>query len=248
MEKVVWVERNTSILCFQIAKRKPLLIQLVHFQRMSHWSSWMPTISDFSIWWKGFWNRMWKLCARLLMSATWTRYEASALSVKGISQEPYNCPDHNLIPSFFKNHFGYVKLYNDLTDGYTTWKAVIEKYDRELTRYHYTNCYASSKVILESTMHEFYPNHPICIMWPRRCRRHGFGTQADLPLFVKLACHPAMRAPCCEGKLNLVFVHDVAKDIIRGVSELAGSVQPNRKSRPFHPIYMSTSNSDLTFE
>ena len=51
-------------------------------------------------------------------------------------QEPYNCPDHNRIPSFFENHFSAGKLYNNLTDGYTTWKAVIEKYDRELTRYH----------------------------------------------------------------------------------------------------------------
>ena len=48
--------------------------------------------------------------------------------------------------------------------------------------------------------------------------RHGFGTQADFPLFVKLARHPVMRAPCCEGKLNLVFVDDVAKDIIKTAS------------------------------
>ena len=97
-------------------------------------------------------------------------------------------------------------------------------------------------------MHKFYPNHPICIMRPSRYIRHGFGTQADFPLFVKLARHPVMRAPCCEGKLNLVFVHDVSDDIIKGISKLVGPVQLDRKGRPFHPIYMLTSNSDLTFE
>ena len=85
-------------------------------------------------------------------------------------------------------------------------------------------------------------------MRPSRYRRHGFGTQADFPLFVKLARHPVMRAPCCEGKLNLVFVDDVTKDIINGESELVGPVQMDSKGRPFHPIYMPASNSDLTFE
>lgn len=165
--------------------------------------------------------------------------------------EPYKCPDQNRIPFFLEKHFSAGKLYNDLTEGRTTWKEVIEKYDRELTRHHKTNCYASSKVIMENAMHEFYPNHPICIVRPSivapsRDGRHGFGTRAGFPLFVELARHPVMRAPRCEGKLNLVFVDDVAKDIIRGASEFAGPVQLDSKGRPFHPIYMSTSTSDLT--
>ena len=58
-------------------------------------------------------------------------------------------------------------------------------------------------------------------MTPSRDGRHGFGTQACFPLFVKLVLNPAMRPPRCEGKLNLVFVDDTAKDIIKGASEFA---------------------------
>ena len=77
---------------------------------------------------------------------------------------------------------------------------------------------------------------------------HGFGTQAGFPLFVKLAHHPIMRAPHCEGKLNLVFVDNVARYIIKGESDFAGPVKLDSKVRPFHPIYMSTSTSDLKTE
>ena len=52
-------------------------------------------------------------------------------------------------------------------------------------------------------------------MVPSRDGRHGFGRQAGLPLFVKLVCHPVMIPPGCEGNFNLVFVDDVAKDIIK---------------------------------
>ena len=55
-----------------------------------------------------------------------------------------------------------------------------------------------------------------------------------------------MRAPHCEGKLNLVFVDHVNEDSIKGASEFAGPVQLDYKGRPFHPIYMSTSTPDLT--
>ena len=85
-------------------------------------------------------------------------------------------------------------------------------------------------------------------MTSSRDSRHGFGTQAGFPLFVKLAHHPVMRAPHGEGKLNLVFVDNVAKDIIKGESEFVGPVKLDSKGRPFHPIYMSTSTSDLTTE
>ena len=141
----------------------------------------------------------------------------------------------------WEKHFSAGKLYNDLTQGHNTWKSVIEKYNRDLTGYHKTNCYASSTVIMENNMHTFYPNHPIYIVRPSKDGtqqrwRHGFGTQAGFPLFVKLACHPVMRPPFCEGKLNLVFVDDVAKDIIKGANEITGPVQLDSKGRPFHPI------------
>jgi hypothetical protein len=73
-------------------------------------------------------------------------------------------------------------------------------------------------------------------------------TQAGFTLFVELKRHPVMRAPRCEGKLNLDFVDDVALDIIKGASKFAGPIQLYRKGRPFHSIYMSTSTSDLTSE
>ena len=65
-----------------------------------------------------------------------------------------------------KNHGKTLQCWQ--TQGHHTWKAVIEKHNRELTRYHKTNCYASSTVIMENTMHKFYPNHPICIVRPSR--------------------------------------------------------------------------------
>ena len=73
-------------------------------------------------------------------------------------------------------------------------------------------------------------------------------TQAGFTLFVELKLHPVMRAPCCEGKMNLGFVNDVALDIIKVASKFAGTVQLDSKCRPFHSIYMSTSTSDLTYE
>ena len=55
-------------------------------------------------------------------------------------------------------------------------------------------------------------------MTPSRDDRHGFGTQARFPLFSEFSRHPFMREPHYEGKLNLVFVDNVAKDIIKGAS------------------------------
>lgn len=73
-------------------------------------------------------------------------------------------------------------------------------------------------------------------MAPSRDGRNEFGTRAGFPLFVKLVRHPVMRTPRYEGKLNLVFVNDVAKDIIKSANEFAGPVQLDSKARPFHPI------------
>ena len=73
-------------------------------------------------------------------------------------------------------------------------------------------------------------------MTPSRDGRHGFGTQAWFPLFVKLVLNPVMRPPRCEGKLNLVFVDDTTKDIIKGVSEFTGPVQMYKKADPFIPF------------
>ena len=83
-------------------------------------------------------------------------------------------------------------------------------------------------------------------MAPSSYGRHGFGTWVGFLLFVKLSCNPVIKAPHCEGKLNLVFVDGIDKDIIKGASELAGNVQLDSKGRSFHLIYMSTSNSNLT--
>ena len=85
-------------------------------------------------------------------------------------------------------------------------------------------------------------------MAPSRDGRHDFGTREGFPFFAEFVCHPIMRAPHCEGKLNLVFIDNINKDIIKGVSEFAEPVQMDRKGRPFHPIYMPAITPELTFE
>ena len=49
-------------------------------------------------------------------------------------------------------------------------------------------------------------------------------TRAGFTLFVELKRHPVMRAPHCEGKLNLDFVDNVALDIIKNARECTGPV------------------------
>ena len=51
-----------------------------------------------------------------------------------------------------------------------------------------------------------------------RYDRHEFITRTGFPLFADFSCHPFIRAPHFEGKLNLLFVDNVAKDIIKGAS------------------------------
>ena len=55
-------------------------------------------------------------------------------------------------------------------------------------------------------------------MAPIRDYRHGFGTSEGFPLFAEFARHPVMRAPHYKGKSNLVFVDNVAKNIIKGTN------------------------------
>ena len=73
-------------------------------------------------------------------------------------------------------------------------------------------------------------------MAPSRDGIHGFGTWEGSPLFVKLVRHPVMKPPHCEGKLNLVFINDVTKDIIKGANEFTGTVQLDSKDILFHTI------------
>ena len=102
------------------------------------------------------------------MSATWTRYKASAFSVQGMSnyRNPTSVQIRIVFPSFWKINFSAGKLYNNLTEAYNTLKGVIEKYNIEFTRHHKINSYVSSKVIMENSSHTFYPNHTICVVRP----------------------------------------------------------------------------------
>jgi hypothetical protein len=104
------------------------------------------------------------------MSATWTRYEASALSVQGMSnyQNSTSVRIRTVFPSFWKINFSAGKLYNNLTEAHNTLKGVIDKYNIEFTRHHKINSYVSSKVIMENSSHTFYLNHTICIVRPSR--------------------------------------------------------------------------------
>ena len=170
MENVMWVEMDASMLCFRIAKSQPLLIQLVHFQGVSRWSSWMPTMSDCQSGGKYFETE----CGNYAQDYPWVQL---GQGTRHLHYKYILCPttrtlqvswseSHSLL---FGKHFSAGKLYNNITEGHTTWKAVIEKYNSALTRHHKIN-YTSSKVIMENAMHKLYPNHTICIVRPSRDR------------------------------------------------------------------------------
>ena len=60
-------------------------------------------------------------------------------NLEKVPLEPYKCPDHNWSPFFLENTFSDGKLFNNFTEGHTTWKAVIEKYNSGLSRHHKIN-------------------------------------------------------------------------------------------------------------
>ena len=190
---------------------------------MSHWSSWMLMMSDVSIWWNVFLNRIWQLWARLSMSVTLTRYEASTLLVHPMSnhRNPTSVPIRITFPYFRKNisvlaNCTIIQQRDILPRRWLLIKRIVSSPD--ITKSTFT-------LLLNSLQRMTCTNFiPIIPLWdpvyirPSRDDRHGFSTQTGFPLFDAISCHPFMRAPHCECKLNLLFVDNVAKDIIKGAS------------------------------
>jgi nucleoside-diphosphate-sugar epimerase len=163
---------------------------------------------------------------------------------------PYKRPNGNRIPFVLREHTSASKIYNDMMNGTLSWEQVKEQYSQELSDHHKNNCYAFSKHILEHLVHEQYPSLPICvvrpsIVAPSRDGTYGHGIRAGFGLFMELARSPILRFPRNKGKLDLVFVDDVAYDIMRGASELAKPATVSESGEYFHPIYSSTSKSEL---
>ena len=103
---------------------------------------------------------------------------------------------------------------------------------------------------MEHLICERYPTLPICIVRPSivaptRDASYGYGTRAGFALFVQVARYPIMMAPCSQGRLNLVFVEDVAKDIVKGAQELAAPCAAGA-TKNTHPILSSTSHNEMT--
>ncbi len=79
---------------------------------------------------------------------------------------------------------------------------------------------------MEHLFNERYPDLPICmvrpsIVAPSRDAFYGYGTRSGFSLFVEIANHPVIMAPRSEGRLNLVFVEEVASDILRAAKHIS---------------------------
>lgn len=165
---------------------------------------------------------------------------------------PYKRLEGNRIPFVLRAHTSATALYESLVGGSQSWEQVKEKYSSELSDHHKINCYAFSKHILEHLVHEKYPNLPICvnrpsIVAPSRDGSYGHGVKAGLSLFMELGKSPILRFPRNEGRLDIVFVDDVARDILHGACELAQPASISEiTGEHFHPIYLSTTSSEFS--
>lgn len=165
---------------------------------------------------------------------------------------PYKRPDGNRIPFALREHTSATALYESLVEGSLSWEQVKEKYNNELSDHHKINCYAFSKHIMEHLVHEKYPNLPICInrpsiVAPSRDGTYGHGVKAGLSLFMELGKSPILRFPRNEGRLDIVFVDDVAKDILLCASELAKPASISEiTGENFHPVHLSTTSSEFS--
>ena len=165
---------------------------------------------------------------------------------------PYKRPDGNRIPFVLREHTSATELYESLVGGSLSWEQVKEKYDSDLSDHHKINCYAFSKHIMEHLVHEKYPHLPISvnrpsIVAPSRDGSYGHGVQAGLSLFMELGKSPILRFPRNEGRLDIVFVDDVARDILHGASKLAKPAAISESTGEyFHPVYLSTTSSEFS--
>ena len=163
---------------------------------------------------------------------------------------PFRRDPDNRIDFLLRHHTTAYELYQDLVNGNTTPDQVMSKIDPNLKDFYTANCYAFSKHIMEHVIHEKYSHLPVCvvrpsIVAPSRDGRHGHGVRSGFSLFLDLARHPILRFPRNEGKLSLVYVEDVAADVIKGAREWAKpAVKSQTTGAPFHPILSSTTASE----
>lgn len=166
---------------------------------------------------------------------------------------PFRRDADNRIEFLLRQHTTAYQLYQDLITGSMTPDQVMSKIDDpRLVDFYAANGYAFSKHIMEHVLHERYSHLPLCIVRPSivapsRDGLHGHGVRSGFSLFLDLARHPVLRFPRNEGKLSLVYVEDVAADILQGAAQWA---QPATSSHTrgdsgaaFHPILSSTTES-----
>mmetsp|Transcript_11206 Transcript_11206/g.17148 ORF Transcript_11206/g.17148 Transcript_11206/m.17148 type:complete len:464 (+) Transcript_11206:64-1455(+) len=185
---------------------------------------------------------------------------AAGPRIKGVSvvstayvQEPlpYRRREGNRISFVLREFTSASEVYEDLVNDRVSWEELREKYSDTISSYHQMNCYAFSKHIMEHTIHERYPNLPLCvvrpsIVAPTRDGVYGHGQKTGFPLFMEIARSPILRFPKNEGQLNLIFVEEVARDIVKGATEYAKAASLDENNELFHPIRSSTSSADIT--
>ena len=162
---------------------------------------------------------------------------------------PFRRKPDDCIDFLLREHMTAYQLYINLLHGVITPKQIMSKIDPSLKEFYTANCYAFSKHIMEHVILERYPQSPVCIVRPSivapsRDGQHGHGVRSGFSLFLDLARHPILRFPRNEGKLSLVYVEDVAADIIKGAAQLAQRATTAASGTPFHPILLSTTASE----
>lgn len=161
---------------------------------------------------------------------------------------PFKRSPNDRVPFLLEGVCTASKLYEDLIYGRTTWSEVREKHSDLLLPSQQENCYASSKNILEHLMFERYSKLPIAIVRPSivspsRDGKYGYDVRSGLSLFINVAKHHVMLVPCSQGRLNMVFVEDVASDIIRAAQDIDNY---REASAVGHPIICSTSRNEVS--
>ena len=163
---------------------------------------------------------------------------------------PYERDPKNRIEFALRHHASACKIMEDIISGASSEEKIMSLLDDNAKAHYKTNNYALSKHLMEHVIHEKYSDLPLCIVRPSivspsRDGLHGHGIKSGFSLFMDIARQPIMRFPRNEGRLDLVYVEDVSKDILRGATEVAAKAEPKSDSGTlFHPIVSSTSLSN----
>jgi len=163
---------------------------------------------------------------------------------------PYERDPKNRIEFALRHHSSATKVMEDVTSGASSGESIMSLLDDSAKEHYKNNNYALSKHIMEHLVHEKYTDLPVCIVRPSivspsRDGLHGHGIKSGFSLFMNIAREPIMRFPRNEGRLDVVYVDDVSRDIVRGATELAAKAEPKRETGTlFHPVLSLTSSSN----